>query len=470
MFAFEPVRASRYPRSAARDVWLAAEAGDTRELQDLLQRGADPNMYADASSGASALHGALLRGNDDAAKALLLAGASASATDKAGNTPLHALARSAATDNADLALEILSRAPDAAALIVATNAAGGTALHVAAGEGKPRLIAALAQHGAPLLALDGAGREPLTYARDASTERLLMDLIVARVHDSRPSDGSARRSASPQRASPAGGDGPPPPNAANAETSPLRVNKRGGIVAVTAAPAAAQAQAAPSPRQQEARRLHEALLRAFIAADADGAGSISKRELYRALRAAQLPQLAHDEALALFRQVDTDGDGKLRFDEFARLALAFRPLLESLQTSGKLHARGGPAAVASSGAADGPVGIPAACAATRGEDAPRSADGTRKRDAGGRGGDRDGDLAPAAGKLRAKLRRAFVLFNGDNDRGLSLAELASAFRYCGLPVSSTTLRRMFDEADVDGSGAIEYDEFEQLAKRMLNRC
>ena len=127
---------------------------------------------------------------------------------------------------------------------------------------------------------------------------------------------------------------------------------------MAAAPAAAREHAI-SPRQQEARRLHESLLRAFIAADADGAGAISKRELYRALRAAQLPQLAHDEALALFRQVDTDGDGKLRFDEFARLALAFRPLLESLQTSGKLgDVRGEPAAPASSRAACPAYGAP----------------------------------------------------------------------------------------------------------------
>ena len=457
--------APRYPRSAARDVWLAAEAGDTRTLTELLQSGADPNVYADARSGTSALHEALLRGNADTAKALLLAGASASAVDRAGNTSLHVLARSAGAEDADLALEILSRAPDAAALIAATNAAGGTALHVAAEEGKSRLISVLAQHGASLLALDSAGHEPLAYARDVDTERLLMTLIVDGVH----------RSASPPRASTPGCDGQPLGDAPKAErpvVSPLRMNKRGGIVAVAAAPAAAREHAS-SPRQQEARRLHESLLRAFIAADADGAGAISKRELYRALRAAQLPQLAHDEALALFRQVDTDGDGKLRFDEFARLALAFRPLLESLQTSGKLgDVRGEPAAAASSravgptyGAPDQRCGISAECAV--GEDVTRSAHGERG-DASARNGDRNGSLPP--GKLRTKLRRAFVLFDGDNDHGLSLAELASAFRYCGLPVSSTVLRRMFDEADVDGSGAIEYDEFEHLATRMLRGC
>ena len=81
------------------------------------------------------------------------------------------------------------------------------------------------------------------------------------------------------------------------------------------------------------------------------------------------------------------------------------------------------------------------------------------------------DDAPATAKERASVGRGKGVVDGGRRSGTSLAELASAFRYCGLPVSSTTLRRMFDEADVDGSGAIEYDEFEQLAKRMLtSRC
>ncbi|KAL1510545.1 hypothetical protein AB1Y20_006848 [Prymnesium parvum] len=47
---------------------------------------------------------------------------------------------------------------------------------------------------------------------------------------------------------------------------------------------------------------------------------------------------------------------------------------------------------------------------------------------------------------------------------ISLAELSAALRRSGMFVSDSQLRRMFEEADVDHSGGIDFDEFEALAQ------
>ena len=57
---------------------------------------------------------------------------------------------------------------------------------------------------------------------------------------------------------------------------------------------------------------------AFRAVDADGSGTISKRELYSVLHKAGLAN--GKQALEVFKGFDEDADGQLDFDEFCKIA------------------------------------------------------------------------------------------------------------------------------------------------------
>ena len=59
----------------------------------------------------------------------------------------------------------------------AANDAGVTPLHLAAHHGKLDLVRLLVTHGAELNALDRQSRDPLAYAKDAKTEKLLLELV-----------------------------------------------------------------------------------------------------------------------------------------------------------------------------------------------------------------------------------------------------------------------------------------------------
>lgn len=82
------------------------------------------------------------------------------------------------------------------------------------------------------------------------------------------------------------------------------------------APGSAPGANAPSARDR--------LMDAFRSADADGSGTISKRELYEVLEKANLGGAAHDDFIRLFKGFDTNNDGRLSFDEFSKLANAMR--------------------------------------------------------------------------------------------------------------------------------------------------
>lgn len=329
--------------------------------------------------------------------------------------------------------------------------------------------------GAPLTARDSRGREPLAYAKDAATERLLLSYIVqaaqapppAGVADvlaprggpraqpwfDTPASAALAEAAERQRrrAGDKGREGmrgravrlaeplfpppldipppaPPPHPAASASATPgarrrPRADKpHRGSPARYATDSLSGAAAAEAPR---AAGLHSRLLSAFISADTDGSGSVSKRELYEALRAAGLHGVAYDSGLKLFNQADADADGALSFEEFAKLCLKLRPLLDGPAACGQLVAAPAPA----------PAGAPT-----------------------GRRG-----LAPAE---RQRLRRAFTLFDADKSGSISLGELSAAFRHCGIAVAPGVLKRMFDAADADGSGGIDLTEFEALVERL----
>ena len=165
-----------YPPTKDGALWAAARAGKEAEVRALLDQGASASGHADATSGATALHECLLHGMSKMARLLLEHGASASARDRRGNTPLHARAAASVTAGAAAVAEVLlgdGHKVDA----TAANDAGVTPLHLAAHHGKLDLVRLLVKHGAELNALDRQSRDPLAYAKDAKTEKLLLELV-----------------------------------------------------------------------------------------------------------------------------------------------------------------------------------------------------------------------------------------------------------------------------------------------------
>ena len=165
-----------YPPTKDGALWAAARAGKEAEVRALLDQGASASGHSDATSGATALHECLLHGMSKMARLLLEHGASASARDRRGNTPLHACAAASVTAGAAAVAEVLlgdGHKVDA----TAANDAGVTPLHLAAHHGKLDLVRLLVKHGAELNALDRQSRDPLAYAKDAKTEKLLLELV-----------------------------------------------------------------------------------------------------------------------------------------------------------------------------------------------------------------------------------------------------------------------------------------------------
>ena len=70
--------------------------------------------------------------------------------------------------------------------------------------------------------------------------------------------------------------------------------------------------------QKQTLSQYDQYLAAFKAVDTDNSGTISKRELLEVLKKAGLA--SGKQALEVFSGFDQDGDGKLDFEEFARIA------------------------------------------------------------------------------------------------------------------------------------------------------
>ena len=60
---------------------------------------------------------------------------------------------------------------------------------------------------------------------------------------------------------------------------------------------------------------------------------------------------------------------------------------------------------------------------------------------------------------RLQYKTLFSHFDADRSDSINLAELISAFAALGVPVTDDEARKMLSEADQDGSGEIEFDEF-----------
>lgn len=163
----------------------AARRGDLEEVRRLLRAGADPN--APLGDGMTALHWAAQRGDEAMGRALLHAGARASAGTRIGRyTPLHVAARSARPAIVALLLET-GADPEAR-----TTNSGATPLHLAAASGDPEVVAALTDAGADVDAREGAwGQTPLIFAASAGRAAAVQTLLEAGADPSlaaRPAD------------------------------------------------------------------------------------------------------------------------------------------------------------------------------------------------------------------------------------------------------------------------------------------
>ncbi|KAI0235063.1 hypothetical protein LSAT2_014522 [Lamellibrachia satsuma] len=80
-----------------------------------------------------------------------------------------------------------------------------------------------------------------------------------------------------------------------------------------------------SHREVEAAVMSEAQIReAFDACDADKSGKINCSELVKVLQAIGYADKAEESATAIIKEVDTNADGQISFDEF-KAALAKCP-------------------------------------------------------------------------------------------------------------------------------------------------
>lgn len=62
----------------------------------------------------------------------------------------------------------------------------------------------------------------------------------------------------------------------------------------------------------------------------------------------------------------------------------------------------------------------------------------------------------------AELRDAFALFDKDGDASITRAEMVSVMRGFGQDLDESVLAPLFNEADLDGDGQLQWEEFVQL--------
>lgn len=136
------------------EIVLAAEGGATKEVLDLLRKGANPNAFGTHTG---ALHSAALMGHQKVVKILLKHGANPNLPDKDQLYPLHLAAREGHTAICNLLLK-------AGANKTQQTTSGVTALHIAAASNFAGLVVNLIKGGCDKDLKDVDGNTPLLIA------------------------------------------------------------------------------------------------------------------------------------------------------------------------------------------------------------------------------------------------------------------------------------------------------------------
>ena len=176
----------------------------------------------------------------------------------------------------------------------------------------------------------------------------------------------------------------------------------------------------------------EAIRRAFALFDRDGDGSITADELTTALQHPSTGRpFTGDEAQALIRRFDQNGDGVLDMEEFVRAFSSIAPHLDHSTAAQRDRDRPRPARLTG---ARLPARAPAACQAT--------AAGSRSV----------GEQA---------IRRAFALFDRDGDGSITGDELAAALQHpsTGHPFTGDEAQALIRRFDQNGDGVLDMEEF-----------
>ena len=134
----------------------AAKKGNTATAMELLRHGANKAIVA--GTGGTPLHQAVGQGHVSTVKRLLMAGCPVDVMGSGGVSVLHA---AALCGNVEVIKELLTCTE---CEINATDNDGGTALHVAAGNGKTEAALELIRHGANRAIVAGLGGTPLHQA------------------------------------------------------------------------------------------------------------------------------------------------------------------------------------------------------------------------------------------------------------------------------------------------------------------
>lgn len=176
----------------------------------------------------------------------------------------------------------------------------------------------------------------------------------------------------------------------------------------------------------DARRAE--LRREFAKMDVDGSGAISLDELASVLEATESSpgeRLNREQARSLAKGViakfDADGNGELDFDEFIRYEESRAAL-----------------ATKASRATDAPAPAPSVPVESMGDT-----------------------------ELRSKLRPVFARFDLDGSGSISTDEMGRACEEIGLSMTRAQLEQMMLDADPDGSGAVDYEEFVVVLKKQM---
>ncbi|CAN0152190.1 unnamed protein product [Ectocarpus sp. 6 AP-2014] len=153
----------------------AAGGGNEEVVTAFIRAGAGDDMEAKTpGTGGTPLHVAVIRGQEAAARVLVLAGADVNAVDHNTDTPLH-LAIGVLGVDARIAQDLLLSGANPKA----RGFAHDCPIHVAARHGRHDVVHALAHKGADLDALNGKGMTPISLAVEGDHVSTVKVLLAA---------------------------------------------------------------------------------------------------------------------------------------------------------------------------------------------------------------------------------------------------------------------------------------------------